>query len=131
MLNEERGHRVGGCGCWPERMTFFLLRVFGASRRRFIAMTWVGWCLVLFGVYLGIILLRAAVDFVKWFIDEFVREPKELQELRQRARERRRNRTSGPKCAPPPANQCAPPPANQDYHLPASISGHQQSPRGS
>jgi len=63
-------------------------------------MSWVGWCILCAAVYVGYLLLRAAIDGVNWLLNTLVREPREREQLRKLARERRK--AAATTSAPPP-----------------------------
>jgi len=54
------------------------------------AMSWIGWCLLLVGIYLVVLLIRGAIHLGSWFIDEFVVAPREEEELATKRRNRSR-----------------------------------------
>ena len=50
------------------------------------AISWIGYCVILLGIYLLVLLVRATIQLISWFIDEFIVEPREQKKLAQRRR---------------------------------------------
>ena len=48
--------------------------------------SWVGWLIILAGLYVVYLIVRALVELVSWFIDEFVVEPREQQRRQENRR---------------------------------------------
>jgi tetratricopeptide (TPR) repeat protein len=51
-------------------------------------MTWVGWLFLLAGIYVLVIVLRAALELVSWFREEYITGPRELRRLKEKPTER-------------------------------------------
>ena len=50
------------------------------------AISWIGYCVILLGIYLLVLLVRATIQLISWFIDEFIVEPREHKKLAERRR---------------------------------------------
>ncbi len=46
-------------------------------------MSWFGWLLILVGLYLVVVFIRAIIQFVSWLIEEYITEPRELRRLKE------------------------------------------------
>ena len=63
-------------------------------------MSWLSWLLVLAGLYLVVFLVRAVIQFVAWFIEEYITEPRELRRLKEYRANRIHDEQKPPAAAP-------------------------------
>ena len=54
-----------------------------------LAVSWMGWIVILAGIYFIILFMRGIADMFFWLIDEFIVEPREQKKRERRLRERK------------------------------------------